>query len=181
MDIRKDLDSNKYFLNDWVKVCFFEYTVFFRLFVFNCTCSMQKFPGQGSNWHYRSNPSYSSDKAGSLTARPPGGPNTQCLCAEVSDCCRVVFLSLFLLLQVINLMLSLDRWEQQIECVHGRCSLEVCWLNEFVFWENLGHQFRIQIPWSCSKAPSIFDLVHWLVRFQNLSFDERWKKKKRCI
>ena len=45
--------------------------IFFSSF-FCQTCSMQKFPGQGSSHHHSSNPSHSCDNAGSLTIRPPG-------------------------------------------------------------------------------------------------------------
>ena len=36
-------------------------------FIFGCTCSMQKFPGQGSNLHHSSDPNHSSYNARSIT------------------------------------------------------------------------------------------------------------------
>lgn len=109
--------------------------------------------------------------------------NTQCLCAEVvwvlQDCFPLCFSYSLLTLAGDKSYTQVTDGNSNTELEHGRYSLEVvCWLNGFVFWENIGHQFRAQIPWSCLKAPSIFDLVHWLVCFQNLSFDEKLKKKQ---
>ena len=46
-------------------------------FVFGCTHSMQKFPGQGSNQCHSSDLSHGSDHSRSLTTRPLGNPKSR--------------------------------------------------------------------------------------------------------
>ena len=43
---------------------------FIFFFFFGCACSMQKFPGQGSNQYHSNDLTHSSDNARSFTARP---------------------------------------------------------------------------------------------------------------
>ena len=51
----------------FIAVCFSSIYTVFVLFCFGHTCSIKKFPGQGSNLPHSRDPSYSSDNVGSLT------------------------------------------------------------------------------------------------------------------